>query len=180
MGGSIPSRHFGYTFSFSSSSHSRAALYSHWMVGSLSRASLRDFGSPGQVDRAFDVGSFFASSPRVTPLSLFLSSSQSLPASSCSLLQVSSRSRLQSTLPQYAVPTFRQSGTRSRSPFLSLKSVARAPGLSKTPLVRMRPRGYTPHGYGGVDGGLSRMTGASDGSVRTRLCPFLQFVPVVR
>ena len=50
----------------------------------------------------------------------------------------------------------------------------------KTPLVRMRPMGYTPPGYGGVDGGISRMTGASDGSVRTRLCLIFQIVLLVR
>ena len=46
-------------------------------------------------------------------------------------------------------------------------------------LVRMRPRGCTPHGYSGGDGG-SRMTGASDGSVRTRLSLIFQFLPLVR
>ena len=112
-GSSIPSQQqswvsSGFTFSFSSSSHSRESLYSHWMVGSLSRAVLSDFGSPGQVDRVFDVvvassqptssstpwWSCFTSSPRVTPLGLLLSPSMLPPTSSSSPLQVSSSPRV--------------------------------------------------------------------------------------
>ena len=52
-GGSIPSQNGNYNFSFSSSTHSRASFYSHWLAGSLSRASLRDLGGPGQVKNVF-------------------------------------------------------------------------------------------------------------------------------
>ena len=213
-GGSIPSQQqswvsSGFTFSFSSSSHSRASLFSHWMAGSLSRAVLSDFGSPGQVDRVFSSllasssspwWSCFSSSPRVTPLSLCLSpsslsttascshlQSSSLPASSRSPLQLSSQSRLQlssqlqsqPSLPGYTISSAR-GYARSRSPFRSLKSIARPPGTTKTPLVRMRPRGYTPHGYHGVGGGRTRATGASNGSVRTRLRRIFSVCPFVR
>ena len=36
---------------------------------------------------------------------------------------------------------------------------------------------HPTHGRHGVGGGLARATGASDGSVRTRLCPTFQSVP---
>ena len=101
--GSIPSQYrtngFIHAFSFSSCSHLRAALCVHWSNGTLSRALLRDFGSPGQVERFFSGSpgssepwwSCFLSSPRVTPLGLVLSppSLPSLTVSS-SLLSPSS------------------------------------------------------------------------------------------
>ena len=63
-----------------------SALYSHWLDGSLSRALLGDFRSPGHVDRVFSHSSgssspwwfSFTSSPRVTPMSLVLSPPASL------------------------------------------------------------------------------------------------------
>ena len=63
-----------------------------------------------------------------------------------------------------------------------MKSVARALGRAKIPIVRMRPRGYTPHGRYGVDCGNS-IAVPTTGGVRTRIEHFekgmksLQVVP---
>ena len=148
-GASIPSQNCDNDFSFSSSTHSRAAFYSHWLVGSLSRASLRDLGSPGQVANVFSTlplpsqpwWSLFT--PRVTQLGLVLSSSPSWPASSSSLSPVSPRPLLQSSMSLDPTSTARQRGIRSRSPFRSLSTSRLSPNPLKTPLVRMRPRVYT-------------------------------------
>ena len=67
---------------------------------------------------------------------------QSLQLSSQSRLQLSSQLQSQPSLPGYTTSSAR-GYARSRSPFRSLKSIARPPGTTKTPLVRMGPRGYT-------------------------------------
>ena len=108
----------------------------------------------------------FSSSRHATGLSS--PTSQSLSASSRSFLQLSMSLDTGSSA--------RQHGHRSRSPSRVAASLRFSPGLLKASLVRMRPRGHTPHGYSGFDGG-SCVTGASDGSVRTRLHSIVSLFP---
>ena len=210
-GGSIPSQDNG-DFNHTClillviSLQGSTCILSGWN-GSLSRALLRDFGSPGQVDRVFlckflvsllpwwsssspasrhwawcclrpcrsprrypgarpaqplvSVSQFLTGTLEFSPTALSMPTSESSP--------VSSRSLLQSSLPLDTGSSARQPWSQVTLPFFSLRLHRDSHlVLRKLPLVRMRPRGYTPHGYSGVDVG-SRVTGASDGSVRTRL-----------
>ena len=146
-------------------------LCSRWLDGTLSRALLSDFGSPGQVDRvssgipgAAQPWSSFTSFSRVTPLSLVLphSASQSSPVSSSSLSQSSVLTPQSSLVPSSSLrqpslsldtgSSHRQYVHRPRCPSRGAASRRFSPGPLKRPLVRMRPRGYTPHGYSGALG----------------------------
>ena len=168
----------GYFFSFSSSVHSRSSLFSHWQR-------FPDAFSPGG-SRQFQVSAFletpvppdtpsarrsaFGSACRVTAVGLALGTS--------TLLQSSFLLSPSMAIPRSTSSSHRQRDRRSSPPFLLLRSVARTPKSTERPLLRLRPRGYTPHGYSGVDVGLL-VTGASAGVVRTRTfngvtlrCPF--------
>ena len=161
-----------WAFSFANGQHSLWSFFSHWAMGTLSRELLRQYSDDaGQVSQylssqvPFDTlptkRSNFSSVCRVSPVGLVLSSSSCSPLPSSSSLPVPSTSLLCTSTSHGA------RDRRSRSPFRSLQSMARASRSSKRPLVRMRPRGYTPHGHIGVDGGWSS-AGASTGVVRTR------------
>ena len=136
-------------FSFSSGVHSRTPFHSSWLHGSVSRALL----ASGQV-------------------SAYLGD---LALNSSSLLQSPSLSGSSLTVPLATSPLHEARGRRSRSPSLSLKPLARRPTRTQSPLVRLRPRGSTPHGSSGVDGGFL-VPGGGAGVVRTRT---LMVVPVL-
>ena len=156
-------------FSFGSCVHSRTPLYNAWLHGSLTRTLLADVASSGQVtaylensvpsDSQFTKRSNFSTTCSITAVGFALSSPL-FPRSS-------SLSGSSTAPPLSSSASHRARDRRSRSPSLLPRSIARTPCRMKTPLVQSGPRGWTPNGSPGADGGVV-LPGANAGVLRTR------------